>query len=86
VTKADGTTERITARQHGDRDGQRAACALPIPGIAEADVFTANKGSQAPRQPMARWRAAAIWTSNEDGQRPIGARRDGVIGGGRGRL
>lgn len=63
VKKADGTTERLTADFIVIATGSVPA-KLPIPGIAEADVYTANwevkrkftEGTLA---------SGAIWTSNE---------------------
>jgi dihydrolipoamide dehydrogenase len=63
VKKADGTTERITTNAIVVATGS-VPSKLPIPGIAEADVYTANwevkrkfkEGTLA---------SGAIWTSNE---------------------
>lgn len=63
VTKTDGSTERIRAKNIIIATGSTPV-RLPLPGIAEADVFTPNQ--EVKRKAAAGTLATgAIWTSNE---------------------
>ena len=63
VTKADGSTERITTKNIVIATGSIPA-RIPLPGIGEADVFTSNAEVKA-KFAAGTLASGAIWTSNE---------------------
>jgi dihydrolipoamide dehydrogenase len=63
VTKPDGSTQRITTNNIVIATGSIPA-RIPIPGVAEADVYTANKEVKRKRA-EGTLASGPIWTSNE---------------------
>jgi dihydrolipoamide dehydrogenase len=80
VKKADGTTERITTSNIVISTGSVPA-RLPIPGLAEEDVFVPNWEVKARFQNKTLG-SGAVWTSNEATAAPKVPATMAIIGGG----